>query len=113
MNLTTDRAQGVAIVRIGETRLMYPLLADFSGAVMALLTSGDKKVMIDLSKVTFVASLGIRLLLTTARALAKSGGRLVMFGATPAVSEILETTALSDIIPVFLSEEEAIGALGA
>ena len=37
MNLTTDRAQGIAIVRVGETRLMYPLLADFSGAVMALL----------------------------------------------------------------------------
>ena len=56
MNLTTDRAQGVAIVRIGETRLMYPLLADFSGAVMTLLTAGDKKVMIDLSKVTYVDS---------------------------------------------------------
>jgi hypothetical protein len=38
MNLTTDRSQGAAIVRIGETRLMYPLLADFSGAVMSLLT---------------------------------------------------------------------------
>src|SRR4026209_2420829 len=56
MNLTTDRAQGVAIVRVGETRLMYPLLADFSGAVMSLLTGGDKKVMIDLSKVTYVDS---------------------------------------------------------
>ena len=37
MNLTTDRSQGIAIVRIGETRMMYPLLADFSGAVMSLL----------------------------------------------------------------------------
>ena len=54
MILTTDRAQGIAIVRVGETRLMYPLLADFSGAVMALLTGGDKKVMIDLSKVNYV-----------------------------------------------------------
>ena len=38
MNLTTDRSRGIAIVRIGETRLMYPLLADFSGAVMSLLS---------------------------------------------------------------------------
>jgi hypothetical protein len=44
MNLTTDRAQGVAIVRVGETRLMYPLLADFSGAVMSLLTGVNKRV---------------------------------------------------------------------
>lgn len=45
MNLTTDRAQGVAIVRISETRLMYPLLADFSGTVMALLTAGTELVL--------------------------------------------------------------------
>ncbi len=56
MNLTTDRAQGVAIVRISETRLMYRLLADFSGTVMALLTAGDKTVMSDRSKVTYVDS---------------------------------------------------------
>ena len=44
MNLTTDRAQGIAIVRVGETRLMYPLLADFSGAVMSLLAGVNKRV---------------------------------------------------------------------
>ena len=37
MNVTTEHKDGVAVVRIGETRLMYPLLADFSGAVGALL----------------------------------------------------------------------------
>ena len=41
MTLTTDRAHDVAIVRVGETRIMYPLLADFSGAVMALITGGS------------------------------------------------------------------------
>ena len=72
-----------------------------------------RNTIVDLSKVSFVASLGIRLLLTTARALGKSGSKLVMFAPTPAVAEILETTALSDIIPVFVSQEEAISALGA
>jgi hypothetical protein len=50
MNLTTDRAHGIAIVRIGEARLMYPLLADFAGAITTLLTGGDRKVLIDLSR---------------------------------------------------------------
>jgi hypothetical protein len=30
MNLTTEHTNGLAIVRVGETRLMYPLLAEFS-----------------------------------------------------------------------------------
>jgi anti-sigma B factor antagonist len=72
-----------------------------------------RNTIIDLSKVTFIASLGIRLLLTTARTLGQRGAKLVMFGANPAVAEILETTALSDIIPVFLSEQEAIAAVSA
>ena len=30
MNLTTEHANGIAIVRVGESRLMYPLLSEFS-----------------------------------------------------------------------------------
>ncbi len=67
--------------------------------------------VIDLSSVTFIASLGIRMLLTTARGLNKLGAKLVLFGATTPVMEIIETTALSDIIPVFVTEAEAIAAV--
>ena len=35
MNLHIEHAHGLAVVRVGETRLMYPLLSDFSGAVRA------------------------------------------------------------------------------
>ena len=31
MNVKTDHNGGVSIVRVGETRLMYPILSDFSG----------------------------------------------------------------------------------
>ena len=32
MNLTTEHANGIAVVRVGESRLMYPLLSEFSSA---------------------------------------------------------------------------------
>jgi len=65
-------------------------------------------IIIDLSQVSFIASLGIRMLLSVARSLGRSGARVAMFGAAPQVFEILETTALSEIIPVFATEAEAI-----
>ena len=34
MNVTTEFSKGLAIVRVGETRLMYPMLADFSATVV-------------------------------------------------------------------------------
>src|SRR5207244_1312310 len=40
MNVKTEQAGGVSIVRVGETRMMYPLLSDFSSAVTGLV-DGD------------------------------------------------------------------------
>lgn len=45
---------------------------------------------------------------TSARALTAKGGKMVLYGATPAVMEIIETTCLDDIIPVAATEAEAI-----
>jgi hypothetical protein len=42
MNLTTEQNAGVAVVHVGESRMMYPLLADFSGVVAQLLASGNR-----------------------------------------------------------------------
>ena len=40
MNLHTEHAHDLAIVRVGETRLMYPLLSEFSSAVLGLIAGG-------------------------------------------------------------------------
>ena len=44
MNVKTDHTGGVAIVRVGETRLMYPILSDFSTAVSGLVVLADELV---------------------------------------------------------------------
>jgi hypothetical protein len=56
MNLTTESTNGLAIVRVGETRLMYPMLGDFSSTVAGLIARGEKKLLIDLATVTYVDS---------------------------------------------------------
>jgi anti-anti-sigma factor len=67
--------------------------------------------MIDLTEVTFIASLGIRMLLSAARVLTRRGAKFVMYGPTPAVLDIIETTALSEIIPVLDTEAAALAAI--
>ena len=56
MQVTTDDRGPVGIVRVGETRLMYPLLGDFSSVVSGLLAGGRRDVLIDLTPVTYVDS---------------------------------------------------------
>lgn len=64
--------------------------------------------IVDLSQVTYVASLGIRMLLTAARSVRNKGGQLAVFGASSAVMDIIHSTAISDVIPVLQSEAEAL-----
>ncbi len=113
MNLTTDRAQGIAIVRIGETRLMYPLLADFSGAVMSLLSAGDKKVVIDLSKVTYVDSATIGCLMDLYRQTTAAGGELRLAGVNKRVETMLTMTGAQNFIEVHPDEPSAVKSFGA
>jgi anti-anti-sigma factor len=112
MNLTTDRSEGIAIVRVGETRLMYPLLADFSGAVMGLLTSGDKKVMIDLSKVTYVDSATIGCLMDLYRQTSAAGGELRLAGVNKRVETMLTMTGAHNFLKMFPDEAAAIQSFG-
>ena len=108
MNLTTDRTQGVAIVRVGETRLMYPLLADFSGAV----TAGDKKVMIDLSKVTYVDSATIGCLMDLYRQTSAAGGELRLAGVNKRVETMLTMTGAHNFLKMFPDEAGAVQSFG-
>src|SRR5260370_37325715 len=56
MNVKTERLGEISIVRVGETRLMYPMLGDFASAVGALISAGKRELFIDPTPVTYVDS---------------------------------------------------------
>jgi anti-sigma B factor antagonist len=78
----------------------------------ASVRKGTTNVTFDLTKVPFVGSLGIRLLISIGRVLQRQGRTLVLFGVQPQVREVFETVALGDLIPIAASEEEAVQLLG-
>jgi anti-anti-sigma factor len=75
----------------------------------AIIVPAGRNTVVDISQVTFLASMGIRMLIATTRSLSRKGGRIALYGATPAVREVIDTVALTDIIPLADSEDEAIG----
>lgn len=112
MTLVITELSGVTKAELSgrlDTANVNGVESEFSTGVIPL----AQHTIVDLSNVSFIASLGIRMLLTVARGLGGKGAKLVMFGATPPVMEIIETTALSDIIPVFGSEADAMAAVSA
>jgi anti-anti-sigma factor len=113
MNLSTERAHGVAVVRVGESRLMYPLLSDFSTAVTSLIASGERKLLIDLSAVGYVDSATIGCLMDLYRQAAAAGGTLKLAGVQKRVETMLTMTGAQNFIEVHPDETSAVKSFGA
>ena len=80
MNLSIDRTDGIAIVRVGETKLMYPLLSTFAESITTLLANGESNVIIDMSQLIYVDSASIGCLLDLYRQASQVGGALKLAG---------------------------------
>jgi len=74
---------------------------------LATLSGAKQNLLIDVSQVSFLASIGIRHLVTATKALSRRGGRLVLIGPQDVVREVLTTAGLASMIPMVGNETEA------
>ena len=100
---------------LGEsiTRLKLVGRLDINGAAMAeipisLAAKNCRRLVIDMSEVSYVASLGVRHLVMAAKTVGRNGGKLVLFQVTAPVTEILETMGITDLIPIAATEAAAL-----
>jgi anti-sigma B factor antagonist len=70
-----------------------------------------KPLLLDMSEVTFVASLGLRMLLTVAKALDRRGAKTVLLNPQPAVREVLSLSGFDQLMPVYDDEKAALAFL--
>jgi anti-sigma B factor antagonist len=113
MNVTTEQSGNVSIVRVGETRLMYPVLGDFATAVTELIAAGRREILIDLSTVTYVDSATIGCLMDLYRQVSSAGGRLKLSGVQKRVETMLTLTGAQNFIEIHRDEPSAVRSFGA
>jgi len=113
MNVTTAQAGRVSIVRVGETRLMYPILPDFAAVVSGLVTSGQRDILIDLTPVTYVDSATIGCFMDLYRQVHAAGGQLKLSGVQKRVETMLTLTGAQNFIEIHADEQTAVTSFGA
>lgn len=69
-------------------------------------------IALDMSNCPYVSSAGLRVLMMTAKQLAKVGGKGVFAGLADEVKDVMEMTGFSSIFESYMSVEDAIDALG-
>ncbi len=113
MNLTTEHANGIAVVRVGESRLMYPLLSEFATTITSLIGAGERKVLLDLSTVTYVDSATIGCLMDLYRQASAAGGTLKLAGVQKRVETMLTMTGAQNFLEIHADEPSAMKSFGA
>ena len=113
MNVTTEQSGAVSIVRVAETRLMYPILSDFSAAVTNLLSAGRREILIDLTPVTYVDSATIGCLMDLYRQVSGNGGHLKLSGVQKRVETMLTMTGAQNFLEIHADEASALKSFGA
>jgi anti-anti-sigma factor len=78
---------------------------------VAAIVPESNNAIINLSGVDFMASMGIRMLLSTARSLKIRQAKLALYGVTPQVGQVFEAVSLQKIIPICETEAEALAAV--
>ena len=77
---------------------------------LAALAGTRTNIVVDMTGVDFIASIGMRHLVMAAKAVGRSSCKLVLLDPTPAVTEALLIAGLDDIMPIVRSEDEARAA---
>jgi anti-anti-sigma factor len=95
----------VADMENGITKVSLSGRLDIEGALKVddefkKITEEKKNLVVDLSEVTFIASLGIRTLIIGAKVTANNGGKMVLLNPQPHVEKVLRTTHVDTVMPI-------------
>ncbi len=82
----------------------------FESVVMDHVSSGERRVVVDFSRLDFISSAGMRVLLIAAKALKAGEGTLVLCSMKDHIEEVFKISGFSQIIPIKDSREAALAA---
>jgi anti-sigma B factor antagonist len=92
-------------------RLDSPGVDRIETRFVAHLVPAANNAIVDLSGVDFVSSMGIRMFMSTARALQARNAKLALYGTRPLVLQVFESVTLQKVIPIRPTEAEAVEAV--
>ncbi len=97
---------GIGLIKLGG-KLDIIGMGEIENKFSGYCSGDNARMIVDLSDVNFLASIGIRMLVTTAKSIATRSGKLVLLNPIPEVLEVLEVTGIPAIIPIYSQLESA------
>ena len=110
MPLTTNQDGNLLTLHV-DGAIDSHLGAEMQTATTQALAGGTRRFLVNLQRAKQANSVGLEALVTTARAVAGSGGRLALVGTTSLLADVFAATRLDRRFALFDSTEQAIATL--
>jgi anti-sigma B factor antagonist len=101
------RTAGKCVILTLAGELDVTNAAEAEEAVRVAWQDSPSCLVFDLTRLTFMDSTGVRVLVRARRRAIQDGGTVVLAGLTPSVSRIMEVTGLNRAFPIHATLDEA------
>ncbi len=78
---------------------------------MSVVCGSSKAVIVDLSGVSFMASLGLRSIVLGGKTVMRRGGAMALLSPQPAVEEVITVSGIDELFSIYRDEAAALAAV--
>lgn len=110
MRFQETKVGPVLVAKILESRVSAGVAASFKEDLIQYITMGNRKIVLDMSDVTFIDSGGLGALIASLKIFGNDG-ELVLCGARDAVESMFKLTRMNKVFRMFGTSEEAVTSL--
>jgi anti-anti-sigma factor len=107
MEIQTRKEKGTVVVSM-EGRMDAVTAPEFDKRVIDLISKGERTFLIDLGKLDYISSAGLRSILALAKKLKDKEGKIIFAGMKGPVEEVFKISGFSSMFKIFDSEESAL-----
>jgi anti-sigma B factor antagonist len=108
VKLTTRQVGDVTVIDATGRITLGEGASTFRDTIRDLATKGDKKLLVNLSDVSYIDSSGIGEMVSGFTTVTNHGGQLKLLGLTKRVKDLLQITKLYTVFEVFEDEGAAV-----
>jgi len=109
----TTLDSGVMVLALSGSMTMGSQLLELEGAMQELIKANQKRIVVDMSKISYLDSSAIGALVACHSNMKNAGGQLRLAGVNARVSTVFKMTGVDKVLSIDQTRDDSVSALSA
>ena len=109
MEIAETKQLGVVVLSV-DGRVDASNAATLEQKILAVIATGEQRLVIDCARLEYMSSAGLRVLLIAAKRLSNTG-KLALASLNPQIRDVFDIAGFSSIFQIYRTQDDAIAAL--